>query len=93
MIKLILADMDGTLLPFGSRVVSERTHSAILSALDAGIAFGPASGRDYADLADAFDDDARCTFLAHCRSRYPGGTVFDLVAHPVQEEGTEPARP
>ena len=40
-----------------------------------------------------FDDDARCTFLAHCRSRYPGGTVFDLVAHPVQEEGTEPARP
>lgn len=55
MIKLILADMDGTLLPFGSRVVSERTHSAILSALDAGIAFGPASGRDYADLADAFD--------------------------------------
>ena len=35
MIKLILADMDGTLLPFGSRVVSERTHSAILSALDA----------------------------------------------------------
>lgn len=60
MIKLILADMDGTLLPFGSRVVSERTHSAILSALDAGIAFGPASGRDYADLADAFDGDARC---------------------------------
>lgn len=60
LIKLILADMDGTLLPFGSRVVSERTHSAILSALDAGIAFGPASGRDYADLADAFDSDARC---------------------------------
>lgn len=60
MIKLILADMDGTLLPFGSRVVSERTHSAILSALDAGIAFGPASGRDYADLADAFDGDTRC---------------------------------
>lgn len=60
MIKLILADMDGTLLPFGSRVVSERTHSAILSALDAGITFGPASGRDYADLADAFDGDARC---------------------------------
>lgn len=60
MIKLILADMDGTLLPFGSRVVSERTHRAILSALDAGIAFGPASGRDYVDLADAFDGDARC---------------------------------
>ena len=52
--------MDGTLLPFGSRAVSERTHSAILSALDADIAFGPASGRDYADLADAFDGDARC---------------------------------
>ena len=60
MIRLILADMDGTLLPFGSRVVSERTHRAILSALDAGIAFGPASGRDYVDLADAFDGDARC---------------------------------
>lgn len=60
MIKLILADMDGTLLPFGSRVISERTHQAILSALAAGISFGPASGRDYVDLADAFNGDARC---------------------------------
>ena len=52
--------MDGTLLPFGSRVISERTHQAILSALAARIWFGPASGRDYVDLADAFDGDTRC---------------------------------
>ena len=37
-----------------------------------------------------FDDAVRGSFLAHCRSRFPGATVFDLVEHPRQEE-EEPA--
>ena len=48
MIKLLLSDMDGTLLPFGATTVSQRTHEAILAAQQAGIHFGPASGRDRA---------------------------------------------
>ena len=60
-IKLVLADMDGTLLPFGARVISEHTHQAILAAIDAGIAFGPASGRDYINLVEPFEADAQIT--------------------------------
>lgn len=78
MIKLILADMDGTLLPFGSRVISERTHQAILAALDAGVAFGPASGRDYVNLADAFLDDVRCFstgIMANGKKVFSGGKL------------------
>lgn len=36
-----------------------------------------------------FDDEARAHFLAHCKSRFPSGTIFDLVAHPLQEEEEE----
>lgn len=60
MIKLLLSDMDGTLLPFGATTVSQRTHEAILAAQQAGIHFGPASGRDRAALLPAFDGDQRC---------------------------------
>ena len=47
-VKLILTDIDGTILPRGERVVSSRTVAAFHAALDAGIAVGPASGRGYA---------------------------------------------
>ena len=60
MIKLILSDMDGTLLPFGAATVSQRTHEAVLAAQQAGIHFGPASGRDRAALLPAFYGDQRC---------------------------------
>lgn len=60
MIKLILSDMDGTLLPFGAVTVSQRTHEAVLAAQQAGIHFGPASGRDRAALLPAFYGDQRC---------------------------------
>lgn len=60
MIKLVLSDMDGTLLPFGARTVSGRTHKAILAAQKAGIHFGPASGRDRAALLASFAGDEKC---------------------------------
>lgn len=60
MIKLVLSDMDGTLLPFGARTVSERTHHAIHAVQEAGIHFGPASGRDRLGLLDAFRGDEKC---------------------------------
>lgn len=54
MIKLVLSDMDGTLVPFGREVVSRRTLSAIDSLRRAGIRFGPGTGRPPVDLAVAF---------------------------------------
>jgi len=44
-IKLILSDIDGTILPAGQPYVSERTADAFSAALAAGYRVGPASGR------------------------------------------------
>ena len=60
MIKLVLSDMDDTLLPFGRDHVSARTVAAIHACQECGIDFGPASGRDYAELASFFQGDVAC---------------------------------
>ena len=59
-IKLVLSDMDGTLLPFGKQEVSQRTIAAIAALREAGIAFGPSSGRERSDLIRYFHGDERC---------------------------------
>ena len=56
-IKLVLSDMDGTLLPFGRDRVSQRALAAIRSLRAEGIAFGPSSGRERSDLIRFFDND------------------------------------
>ena len=57
MIKLVLSDMDNTLVPFGARHASPRTMEAIHAVLDAGVRFGPDTGRDYVELMRFFRMD------------------------------------
>ena len=64
MIKLILTDIDGTILPRGQKVVSENTRSAIRAALDAGIHVGVATGRAVSGVLPTFDGDATCVQTA-----------------------------
>lgn len=59
-IKLIMTDIDGTILPYGQKRVSARCAAAFSAAADAGIHIGPASGRFYDMVARFFGDDARC---------------------------------
>lgn len=59
-IKLILTDIDDTIMPRGAACVSERTRAAFHKALDAGIVVGPASGRGFAQIAPFFSDDTAC---------------------------------
>ncbi|MBP3893490.1 MAG: HAD family phosphatase [Atopobiaceae bacterium] len=59
-IKLVLSDMDGTLLPFGAHEVSPRTIASVGALHEAGIAFGPSSGRERSDLIRYFHGDERC---------------------------------
>ena len=61
MIKLVLADMDNTLIPVGHTSASARTLAAIHACLDAGIAFGPATGRNRSEVAG---------FLCHDEAAY-----------------------
>lgn len=44
-IRLIMSDIDGTIMPPGSKSVSARTVAAFHAAREAGIVIGPASGR------------------------------------------------
>ena len=63
-IKLILSDIDGTILPYGQRVVSERMRRAMHAALDAGIHIGPASGRGISHVVPSFAGDDALTATA-----------------------------
>lgn len=59
-IKLILTDIDGTILPYGQKVVTDRCRAAFHAAMDAGILVGPASGRFYDWIPNFFGGDVAC---------------------------------
>ncbi|MBS5865448.1 MAG: HAD family phosphatase [Coriobacteriaceae bacterium] len=86
MIKLVLTDMDGTVVPFGKMSVSDRTIAAAHKLLDAGIAFGPATGRLSFDLASYFRNDADCyqtgVFANGKMVRYQGETIYSQPMDP-----------
>lgn len=63
-IKLILSDIDGTMLPYGQRVVSPRVIAAFHAAMDAGIHIGPASGRGISHVVPTFAGDDSCVATA-----------------------------
>ena len=60
MIKLVLSDMDNTLIPFGRERVSPRTIDAIHACQEQGVDFGPTTGRDRSELAGFFGGDRSC---------------------------------
>ena len=62
--RLILTDIDGTILPRGEKTVSTRTIAAVRAALDADLVVGPASGRGYAWIPGFFGGDATCCATA-----------------------------
>lgn len=63
-IKLILADIDGTILPYGKKVVTDRCVAAFHAAIDAGILAGPASGRFFSWIPGFFSGDEACCATA-----------------------------
>ena len=75
-IRLILTDIDGTIMPYGKKVLSRRCVASFHAAMDAGILVGPASGRFYSWIPGFFGGDAACceTALATNGSQvYLGG--------------------
>ncbi len=60
MIRLVLCDIDGTLLPFGREAISARTVAAIERLQAAGIEFGPATGREDENLLGYFYGKTSC---------------------------------
>lgn len=62
--RLILSDMDSTILPKGAKTVSPRTHEAFGKALAAGIPIGPSSGRARSWVPPMFAGDEMCVATA-----------------------------
>ena len=60
MIKLVLTDIDNTLVPLGNESASERAIAGVHALLDAGVAFGPATGRDLDGMERFFRGDGAC---------------------------------
>lgn len=61
MIKLALTDLDNTLIPMGAPHASMRAIAAIHAMLDAGLHFGPVSGRVPAAMRWMFGGDGACS--------------------------------
>lgn len=61
MIKLALTDLDNTLIPQGAPHASMRAIAGIHAMLDAGLHFGPVSGRVPAAMRWMFGGDAACS--------------------------------
>ena len=82
MIKLVLTDMDMTLLPFG-KPASERALNAIHKLVNQGVAFGPASGRDWDSVLESFRGDETCmqtALLSNGKKIYVGGNLVNETA-------------
>ena len=60
MIKLVLTDLDDTLIPFGDPGVSDFARAAVHELLDAGVHFGPVSGRPPRSMSWMFGNDPAC---------------------------------
>ena len=80
-IKLVLCDIDGTIMPYGQKMVSERMRAAFHAALDAGIRVGVATGRGFSWVPGFFDNDAAC--IATCVATN-GAEIF-LDGEKIQE--------
>lgn len=66
MVKLIVSDVDGTLLPYGATTPSKSVIDAISSVLQKGVKFAIASGRSYEDLVNLFPElKDKVYFIAH----------------------------
>lgn len=87
-IKLVLTDIDGTILPHGWREVSERTVRALEAARAAGMVEGPASGRAQKWIAPMLRgrDDLCATALA------TNGMQVYLEGELLHEEVIDPAQ-
>lgn len=59
-IRLIMSDIDGTIMPPGSKSVSARTVAAFHAAREAGVVIGPASGRGLRQIPAFFAGDDSC---------------------------------
>lgn len=88
MIRLVLTDLDDTLIPFGAPCASPAARAAIHEALDAGVRVGPVTGRMPRSMAWMFPDDPVCYQTA----AFVNGQVVRLDGRTVHEQSMTDAQ-
>lgn len=78
MVKLIVSDLDGTLMPYGRESLSEGIAERIQKALDMNIAVAVSSGRTYGELAALLPEFTDRLWFVCCDGAYyvHGGKTF-----------------
>jgi HAD superfamily hydrolase (TIGR01484 family) len=66
MIRLIVSDFDGTLMPYGAAGVSESVKELLQTAIDRGITVAVSSGRTYAELKALLPTLADSVYFIAC---------------------------
>lgn len=87
MIKLVLTDLDDTLIPFGASRASDRAIRAAHKLIDAGVRFGPMSGRMPASMGWMFSGDDLC----YATGGFSNGLLVRIdgrMAHTVTMDGS-----
>lgn len=94
MIKLVLTDLDNTLIPhkpgegFRDAKLSDEGLSAIRALIDAGVHFGPVTGRPPSSMADTFRNEA----WTYRTGAYANGQLVIIDSEIIHREWT-PAEP
>lgn len=92
MLRLILCDMDLTLVPFGQQAVTPLALQAIHELLDLGIYVGASSGRGIPDLRRQFAGDEACVRTAVASNGCQVMADGQLICHnPLPREELEEA--
>ncbi len=78
MIKLIVSDFDGTLMPYGRSSVSDEIKKQLSDAAERGITLAVSSGRTYSELLPYFDRLADKLWFICCDGAYylKNGRIF-----------------
>lgn len=90
MIKLVLTDLDNTLIPhkpgeeFHDAKISDEGLAAIRALMDAGVHFGPATGRDPSSMAETFREEA----WTYSSGAYANGQLVIVDNQVVHREWT-----
>lgn len=70
MIRLIVLDFDGTLMPYGAHAVSEMVKSLLRSAIERGVTVAVSSGRTYGELSSYLSALAEDIWFICCDGAY-----------------------
>ncbi len=87
MLKLVVSDLDGTLLPYGSDSVSHSVKSKIKALTERGVIFALASGRNYSELIRLFSEFSEKAYFIAADGAYTvkSGRIIYSRAIPREE--------